>query len=146
MVPNTPDSGHSGAVWLQSGCSLGPVPRRRISACRASELRSSSSKYSVVVDVGRDESGKRIRRWHSGYARKKDAERALAEILAQLDSAAYVAPAKPTVERFLTDEWLPTVERTLRPLSYVQYEQGGPDCGSSRASATSACRGSQPVT
>ena len=79
-------------------------------------------RYSVVVDVGRDESGKRIRKWHSGFERRRDAERALAKILAQLDSAAYVEPAKLTVERFLVDEWLPAVERTLRPLSVTKYQ------------------------
>ena len=80
-------------------------------------------RYAVVVDLGRDENGKRIRKWHSGFERRKDAERARTEILAQLDSASYVTPAKLTVERFLVGEWLPTVERTLRPLSYTQYEQ-----------------------
>ena len=83
-------------------------------------------RYSVVVDVGRDESGKRIRKWHSGFERRRDAERALAKILAQLDSAAYVEPAKLTVERFLVDEWLPAVERTLRPLSVTKYQSVNP--------------------
>ncbi len=86
-------------------------------------IRKRGSKWTVVVDVGRDENGKRIRKWHSGYERRKDAERALSEILARLDSASYVEPDKLTVERFLVEEWLPTVERTVRPLSYTQYEQ-----------------------
>ena len=30
--------------------------------------------YSVVLDIGRDEDGKRLRRWHSGYQTKKAAE------------------------------------------------------------------------
>jgi hypothetical protein len=59
--------------------------------------------------------------WHSGYERRKDAERALSKILTQLDSSSYVEPAKLTVESFLADEWLPAVEETLRPLSVTRY-------------------------
>ncbi|MGH3925243.1 MAG: Arm DNA-binding domain-containing protein, partial [Pseudonocardiaceae bacterium] len=40
------------------------------------------SRYSVVVDVGRDPAtGKRIREWHSGYETRKAAERARTGIL-----------------------------------------------------------------
>jgi hypothetical protein len=38
--------------------------------------------YSVVLDLGRDDSGRRVRRWHSGY-KTKEAERAQVELLAR---------------------------------------------------------------
>ena len=34
------------------------------------------NKWAVVVDVGRDANGKRVRKWHSGFDRKRDAEAA----------------------------------------------------------------------
>ncbi len=61
--------------------------------------------YSVVLDLGRGPDGKRLRRWHSGYRTKKDAERARVELLGRLDQATYVDPSKTTLSDFL-DRWL----------------------------------------
>lgn len=63
------------------------------------------SKWSVVIDAGRGADGKRIRRWHSGYATKREAETARVEILASLQRGEYVAPSKVTVAGWL-DQWL----------------------------------------
>jgi hypothetical protein len=59
------------------------------------------STYSVVLDLGRGPDGKRIRRWHSGYRTKKDAERAQVELLARLDRGGYVDPTKVTLAAYL---------------------------------------------
>jgi integrase len=59
------------------------------------------NKWAVVIDVGRGPDGKRIRRWHSGYELKRDAEAARVEILASLQAGTYVAPSKVTL-----GEWL----------------------------------------
>jgi integrase len=85
-------------------------------------VRKRGSKWCVVVDVGYDENGKRQQKWHSGFTRQKDAERALTEILGRLESGSYVEPAKLTVRGFLEDEWLPAVRASLRPLTYESYE------------------------
>jgi len=61
--------------------------------------------YSVVLDLGRGPDGKRLRRWHSGYQTKKDAERARVELLGRLDQSTYVDPSKTTLSDFL-DRWL----------------------------------------
>lgn len=63
------------------------------------------STYSVVLDLGKGPDGKRIRRWHSGYRTKKDAERAQVELLARLDRGGYVDPTKVTLAAYL-DRWL----------------------------------------
>ena len=63
------------------------------------------SKYSVVVDIGRDEFGKRVRKWHSGYETKREAEAARIEILSRLATGEYVPPNKITVQEWLTT-WL----------------------------------------
>ena len=57
-------------------------------------VRKRISKWCVVVDVGYDENGKRRQKWHSGFDRRKDAERKLTEILGRLESGAYVEPSK----------------------------------------------------
>ena len=77
--------------------------------------------WAVVVDVGYDENGKRLQKWHSGFARQKDAERALTEILGRLEERHHVEPAKLTVRGFLEDEWLPAIRASLRPLTFESY-------------------------
>jgi integrase len=84
-------------------------------------IRRRGSKWTVVVDVCYDENGQRQQKWHSGFARQKDAERALTEILGRLESGTYVEPAKLTVRSFLEEEWLPAVRASLRPLTYESY-------------------------
>jgi len=61
--------------------------------------------WSVVVDTGRDPNGKRIRKWHSGYATKKAAEEARIEILSSLQRSEYVPPSRVTVGEWL-ESWL----------------------------------------
>jgi integrase len=75
----------------------------------------------VVVDVGRDENGRRKQKWHSGYKRRKDAEAALGQILEQLRQGTYTAPSNLTLARFCIEEWLPAVRPSLRPSTYESY-------------------------
>lgn len=63
------------------------------------------SKWSVVVDAGRDANGKRLRKWHSGFNSKREAETARIEILASMQRGEYVAPSKVTVAEWLR-QWL----------------------------------------
>lgn len=49
-------------------------------------IRKRGSSWSVVVDHDRDEDGKRRQKWHSGYRTKRDADRALTEILNRIGS------------------------------------------------------------
>jgi len=63
------------------------------------------NKWAVVIDVGQDVNGKRIRKWHSGFDRKRDAEAARIEILSKLASGRYVAPTKITVDEYVA-RWL----------------------------------------
>jgi integrase len=84
-------------------------------------VRKRGAKWCVVVDTGRDKSGKRIQKWHSGFARRKDADEALSEILSGLQQGTYVEPSKLTLGGFLRDEWLPAVRRSLRPSTFRNY-------------------------
>jgi integrase len=78
--------------------------------------------WSVVIDVGRDDAGKRIRHWHSGFGSKKDAERARVELLSRVDRGAYVAPTKTTLGSFLVEEWLPAKRSTVKATTFASYE------------------------
>ena len=74
-----------------------------------------------MLDLGRGPDGRRIRKWHSGYKTKKEAERARVELLARLDQGAYVEPSKLTVGAFLRDHWLPSLRAQVRPGTWAEH-------------------------
>ncbi|MEX1253318.1 MAG: tyrosine-type recombinase/integrase [Dehalococcoidia bacterium] len=76
----------------------------------------------VVVDTERAESGRRKQRWHSGFDTKRDAERALTEILGRLQSGRYVEPHKVTVATFMR-AWLEARKAQLRPSTWHGYRK-----------------------
>jgi integrase len=87
-------------------------------------IRRRGSRWAVVVDIGTDPvTGKRRQRWQSGFERKRDAERALADLLAKQQRGEYVEPCRLTVRGYLTGEWLPAVQRSVRPLTWAGYER-----------------------
>lgn len=77
--------------------------------------------WTVVYDEGHDEHGKRRQRSKGGFATQREAQRFLTETLSRLGDGSYAAPSKVTLSEYLRDEWLPTVEGTLRPQSYATY-------------------------
>jgi integrase len=79
------------------------------------------STYSVVLDLGRGPDGRRVRRWHSGYRTKKEAERARTELLARVDHGAYVEPSRLTLAAFLRQQWLPGLAGRVRATTLYSY-------------------------
>src|SRR5215212_5262357 len=77
--------------------------------------------WTVVYDEQADDTGKRRQRSKGGFGTRKQAERFLTDTLGRLDSGSYAQPSKVTVADYLTGEWLPAVEGTLRPLSVQRY-------------------------
>ncbi|HVD18697.1 MAG TPA: tyrosine-type recombinase/integrase, partial [Propionibacteriaceae bacterium] len=61
-------------------------------------------------------------KWHSGFRTKRDAERALSEIVASLHSGTYVEPTKQTLAEFAR-EWLFAVQPTIRPSTHHSYDR-----------------------
>lgn len=82
------------------------------------------SKWAVVIDVGRDPAtGKRLRRWHSGFATRKEAERAARELLTRVENGTYVdtAHGRRSVAEFLVNEWLPAKRATVKATTLASY-------------------------
>ena len=84
------------------------------------------SRWSVVVQISRDEDGRRDRQWYSGFESKEAAEQALTKILSELDGGTYIPPEKLTVKRYVEDEWLPSLDAAvaaarLKPTTANQY-------------------------
>ena len=83
-------------------------------------IRKRGKVWAVVVDIGRDETGRRRQRWHSGFATKREASAALTEILGRVQSGAYVESSKRTVACFMR-EWLDSIRATVRPSTWEAY-------------------------
>jgi integrase len=79
--------------------------------------------YTVVIELDRDPiTGKRRQKWHSGYRTKRDAERALTELLAAKDSGTYLEVTKQTFGGFIP-EWLAAIKPTIRPSTHHSYRR-----------------------
>lgn len=103
-------------------------------------------KWSVVVDLGPDPTTrKRLRRWHSGYATKKEAERARVELLHQLVTGQYVEPTKETLGAFL-ERWLRDYVATNVAPARASGTPGSCARTSSRSSARSRLHTCAPRT
>ena len=88
---------------------------------RGSVVKKGTRWYVVVED--RDvETGRRKRRWHSGYRTKRDAQAACSELLASLHRGDYVAPNRQTVDEFAA-EWLDAIRATIRPSTMDKYRR-----------------------
>lgn len=77
--------------------------------------------WSVVLDLGRDASGKRLRKWHSGFKTKKEAERERVELLHKVHEGSYVSPSNLTLDVFLREQWLPAIRASVRPATLSSY-------------------------
>ncbi len=108
----------SGAIEVfKSSNSCARISRER-------QRRQNAAKgYSVVVDLDRDPiTRKRRQRWHSGYRTKREAERALSEIISSVHAGSYIEPTKQTLREF-TSEWLAAIEPTIRPATHYSYSR-----------------------
>ncbi len=86
-------------------------------------IRKRGSTYSIVVDIGNDENGKRKQKWYSGYKTKKEAEKALADIIAKIEKGEYFEPEKMSLATYL-DYWLETYAKTnVAPSTYKRYAE-----------------------
>jgi Arm DNA-binding domain len=54
-------------------------------------------RYAVRLDLGGGPNGKRIFKWHSGYATKRAAQQARTELLGALEQSTYVPPDTTTI-------------------------------------------------
>ena len=85
-------------------------------------IRNRGASWSIIYDLPKDPAtGKRRRKWQGGFRTRRDAQRALADVLSTLDRGAYVEPTKETVGEYLIETWLSAVELRLRRSTLVGY-------------------------
>lgn len=77
--------------------------------------------YDIVFDAGRDPvTGKRKQKWLRGFNTKKDAEKALAQAIAEVERGTYLEPVKITVGEYLR-YWLDHVRHKVAPKTVDGY-------------------------
>jgi integrase len=65
----------------------------------------SKNSWTIVIDRGRGPDGRRRQSWHTVRGTKRDAERERARLIHEVNTGAYVEPAKLTVAEYL-EQWL----------------------------------------
>jgi len=76
--------------------------------------------YAVIDETTPD--GRRQRRWHSGYATKREAEAAVVRLLGDQQRGAYVKPSKETLGSYMR-AWLDGRQPSLRPSTWHGYDK-----------------------
>jgi integrase len=79
--------------------------------------------WAYSIDAGKDESGKRVRQFHGGYERKKDAEAELARILQEIHDGLLVRPTPKTFGEFMGDWFHEHAQRHCSPKTAERYRQ-----------------------
>ena len=84
--------------------------------------RTGQRSWAVLVDLPRGPDGKRRRKWHTVHGNKKDAQRKRNELVHQLETGAYVEPARMTVTEFL-ERWLKHASSKVGEKTFERYHE-----------------------
>ncbi|QHZ55773.1 site-specific integrase [Brevibacillus sp. NSP2.1] len=85
-------------------------------------VRKRGAKWCFVLDLGKDETtGKRQQKWFSGFATKKEAEKAMAEKITEINQGTFIEPSKEMFASFLTS-WLENKKMSVRSSTFRNYE------------------------
>jgi integrase len=82
----------------------------------------SPGRWAIILDLRDPETGERRRKWHSFAGTKREAQRECARLIAEMDSGAYLEPAKATVAEFL-ERWLDHMRSQVAPRSHERYAE-----------------------
>ncbi|MDD5093080.1 MAG: tyrosine-type recombinase/integrase [Dehalococcoidia bacterium] len=85
-------------------------------------VKRSKGSWSLVINQGKDETGKRKQQWLTVQGTRKQAEAKLADVLHEMDTGAYVSPSKLTTGQFLT-QWIQDYSVNLSPQVADRYAE-----------------------
>ena len=81
-----------------------------------------NDRWYVVIEDRDPATGKRKRRWHSGFRTKRDAQAACNELAAAMQRGDYLQAGRQTVGEFAV-EWLATIAPTVRQSTLDKYQR-----------------------
>ena len=79
-------------------------------------------RWYVVIEDRDPATGKRKRRWHSGFRTKREAQAACNELAAAMQRGDYLQTNRQTVGEFV-EEWMATIAPTVRPSTLDKYQR-----------------------
>ena len=79
--------------------------------------------WAIILDLGRDNDGKRKQKWHSFKGTKKDAEAELARIVTNINTGEYVPPSKMLVRDYLNKWLVDYVAGNTSPKTRERYKE-----------------------
>lgn len=78
--------------------------------------------WQYTVDVGNDPAtGRRRQKTKGGFRTRKDAEKALADVINAVNTGTYVGGTRATFREFAENTWLPAIKSTIRPTTFASY-------------------------
>ena len=83
--------------------------------------RKRGNTWTALWDATDPVTGKRRQKSKGGFRTQKAAQQHLATVLVAVADGTYSEPSKDPLARYLTDEWLPGISATIRPLTARRY-------------------------
>lgn len=77
----------------------------------------------VVLELGRDATGRRRQKWHGGFRTRREAEAARAKLVNEVNTGVYAEPTKTTLEEWVLGSWLPTMKSQVKPTTWASYDR-----------------------
>lgn len=84
-------------------------------------IRKRGKKWCIVVDLGRDDNGKRKQKWISGFRTKREAEQELARVSNKINNGIFVEPSKISIREYM-NWWLEFKKANVEISTLEQYE------------------------
>ena len=82
-----------------------------------------TTNWYVVIELARDQSGRRRQKWHSGFRTRREAEVARAKLVNEVNTGVYADPSKVTLKEWATGSWLPTMKTRVKPTTWAGYDR-----------------------
>src|SRR5262245_51517969 len=85
--------------------------------------RKRGATWTAYWDAYDPETGGRRQKSKGGFARQKDAQAHLDDVVPQVKAGSYTEPSKEPFARWLRDAWLPAMRPTVRTLTHDNYSK-----------------------
>lgn len=93
---------------------------KRVHTCKNGRL---TTRWYVVVDVGRSANGRRRQKWHGGFRTRREAEIVRARLVSELHAGTYVMPDRLTLSQWVSGVWLPLTAARVKPTTLHSYRR-----------------------
>ena len=111
-----------GAASWEYTIDVGRAPAQRCRACGKRSWVERRPKETCPSCGGElTESDERRRETKGGFTTRREAQAAMSKVAVSVEERTHVASSRLTVRDYLTKEWLPAIEHTIRPTTYRSY-------------------------